>query len=247
MARPLTPPPIRPTVPPGVVPGERRTTWESLLNKPGTGGSSNTIPISALTGQTSTTRQFIRSVGTGTVAGVPAWDTLLPADVTGDVAAGTFPSGTFTFPGSLVAQSLLDLSNTGQIKFKASPASSADNNTIDYYKKNGTWTPADGSGAGLGLTVTRADYLRVGSLVFVRFDVTYPATASGAQATISGLPFTAVGDNAMAPAYCTAPIALFGDCSGTSVFMYAAATAGGAVTNANLASKRLIMSGCYAV
>jgi hypothetical protein len=162
-----------------------------------------------VTGDIAAVRKFLRSLGTGAAAGTTVWDTLTAADV----AAGTFPSGTFTFPGSLVAQSLLDLSNTGQIKFKASPASSADNNTIDYYKKNGTWTPADGSGAGLGLTVTRADYLRVGSLVFVRFDVTYPATASGAQATISGLPFTAVGDNAMAPAYCTAPIALFGDCS----------------------------------
>ena len=58
----------------------------------------------------------------------------------------------------------------------------------DY--EEGTWTPADGSGAGLSLTVTKAVYQKLNRTVTVQFSVTYPSTASGAQAAINGLPFT---------------------------------------------------------
>lgn len=52
------------------------------------------------------------------------------------------------------------------------------------------WTPTDASGAGLGLTINNAYYARIGSLVFAFFNLTYPATASGATAKIGGLPLT---------------------------------------------------------
>jgi len=63
---------------------------------------------------------------------------------------------------------------------------------------SGTWTPSDGSGAALALTVGTAKYVKVGRLVFVSFVVTYPATASGAVAVLRGLPYqpsAIAGDN----------------------------------------------------
>lgn len=50
------------------------------------------------------------------------------------------------------------------------------------------WTPADGSGAALTFSSVVATYHRVGTLVIARFDLTYPATADGSNAVISGLP-----------------------------------------------------------
>ncbi len=58
-----------------------------------------------------------------------------------------------------------------------------------------TWVPADGSGAGLALTVTTATYVQIGSLVAVQADITYPVTASGANSRISGLPTAAIAAN----------------------------------------------------
>jgi hypothetical protein len=58
-----------------------------------------------------------------------------------------------------------------------------------------TWTPADGSGAALALTVTTATYVRVGSLVALQADITYPVTVDGSNSRISGLPFPAIAAN----------------------------------------------------
>lgn len=77
----------------------------------------------------------------------------------------------------------------GQIKFPASQNASADANTLDDYEE-GTWTPADVSGAGLSLTSVSGTYTKIGRLVRASFAVTYPATASTAQAAIN-LPITA--------------------------------------------------------
>lgn len=57
-----------------------------------------------------------------------------------------------------------------------------------------SWTPQDGSGAGLSLT-TSATYVIVGGIVHAFAQVAYPATASGANAAISNLPvnFPAAG------------------------------------------------------
>ena len=54
----------------------------------------------------------------------------------------------------------------------------------------GTWTPIDSSGASLSLTSALGKYKKVGSIVWYSFQCAYPATASGANASIGGLPFT---------------------------------------------------------
>jgi hypothetical protein len=60
----------------------------------------------------------------------------------------------------------------------------------DY--EEGTWTPTDGSGAGLSLTVSNATYTKIGRMVYASAQVAYPVTASTAQAILASLPF-AVG------------------------------------------------------
>jgi hypothetical protein len=53
----------------------------------------------------------------------------------------------------------------------------------------GTWTPVDASGAGLILTATGV-YVATSSAIMVWASVQFPATSSGANAVLSGLPFS---------------------------------------------------------
>ena len=62
------------------------------------------------------------------------------------------------------------------------------NSTLNDYE-TGTWTPTDGSGAGLTLTVTAAQYIKVGQMVTAIAILSYPVTASTFGAIVSGLPF----------------------------------------------------------
>jgi hypothetical protein len=52
----------------------------------------------------------------------------------------------------------------------------------------GTWTPADFSGAGLTFTAA-GSYTRIGRTVLFSAEITYPVTANAAWAAINGLPF----------------------------------------------------------
>lgn len=54
-----------------------------------------------------------------------------------------------------------------------------------------SWTPIDSSGAGLTFSSVSGTYQQIGNWVFASFRLTFPATASGASATIGGLPVTA--------------------------------------------------------
>lgn len=49
------------------------------------------------------------------------------------------------------------------------------------------WTPADGSGAALTFSGISANYTRVGNMVYAYCYLTYPITANGSNAKISGL------------------------------------------------------------
>jgi hypothetical protein len=83
------------------------------------------------------------------------------------------------------------------IAFPSTQVASSDVNTLDDYEE-GTWTPTDASGAGLTLTVTAARYTKIGRLVTVIADITYPTTANSSSAEIGGLPFASSGVNAIA-------------------------------------------------
>lgn len=63
---------------------------------------------------------------------------------------------------------------------------------IDHYEDIGTWTPTDGSGAGLTIKRTGVQrYYRQGSMVFVSMNIVYPTTTDTTDASISGLPMQA--------------------------------------------------------
>jgi hypothetical protein len=147
--------------------------------------------------------------------------------------------------GSDTTQGYLDLP-VGQLKFPASQNASADANTLDDYEE-GTWTPADTSGAGLSLSVNDAKYIKIGKMVQCYAQVTYPSTANGAQAQIGGLPFITVamvgnGYGAFT-VYSNYDEAFWMNTSGGSGTI-AHNLAGSAVTNANISGKqfRLVWS-----
>lgn len=50
------------------------------------------------------------------------------------------------------------------------------------------WTPTDGSGAGLTLTVNAAKYTKTGQIGILTFDVTYPVTADTSAAKLASVP-----------------------------------------------------------
>ena len=54
----------------------------------------------------------------------------------------------------------------------------------------GTWTPADGSGAGLSFTTVSGRYIKTGNMVTIWGALTYPSTANGSSSQVQGLPFT---------------------------------------------------------
>lgn len=75
------------------------------------------------------------------------------------------------------------------IDFSATPGTGTSELLADY--EEGTWTPVDDSGAGLTFTLEYATYTKVGRLVTLNLRLVFPATASGADVLIGGLPFAA--------------------------------------------------------
>jgi hypothetical protein len=61
---------------------------------------------------------------------------------------------------------------------------------VHKIQSSGTWTPTDGSGAGLTLSSVSGKYQVIGNMVFAYFRVTYPTTSNGSTATIGSLPLT---------------------------------------------------------
>ena len=61
-------------------------------------------------------------------------------------------------------------------------------NTLEDYEE-GTWTPADGSGAGLSFTVNTAYYIKVGDLVHINAYIDIPSNSNSSNLLVSGLPF----------------------------------------------------------
>jgi hypothetical protein len=82
----------------------------------------------------------------------------------------------------------LIVANGQGVDFSATPGTGTSELLDDY--EEGTWTPIDSSGAGLTFVAASGSYTKVGNLVSASGFVQYPVTASAANATIGGLPFT---------------------------------------------------------
>jgi hypothetical protein len=61
-------------------------------------------------------------------------------------------------------------------------------NKLDDYEE-GTWTATDSSGAGLTLTASDTNYVKIGRQVTVSWKITYPSTSDTSGMRIGGLPF----------------------------------------------------------
>ena len=188
--------------------------------------------------------------GTTTLTGAVV-SNLIFTDATYDIGASgaTRPRDLFLSRNALIGGTLgvtgVVTLTGGQLAFPATQAASAVANTLDDYEE-GTWTPADGSGAGLSLTVTGAQYVKIGQLVFVSAYITYPSTADGTAAKLSGLPFTNNSIQAGLSLGWTDKAALFtimvtGSATTIEFFTVSAS----ALTNANLTTVAMRFSGCY--
>lgn len=119
-------------------------------------------------------------------------------------------------------------------------------NAVGKESHDGTWTPTDGSGASLSFTSPTGTVKKHGRMVVATASLQYPPTASGANAVISGLPYTIGSLNSIALCYTTdATVTLaFGVAAQTNVLLLAAG-GGAARTNANLSGNNLAFTLVY--
>ena len=143
----------------------------------------------------------------------------------------------------------LNLGSTGQIVFPATQNPSANANTLDDYEE-GTFTPTDGSGAGLTFGAsTSARYVKIGQRVFCDLEVAYPATGSVATARIAGFPFASASglDYSSCSVMNDANLNLwaFSSASTTSIIMYYQSAGFNQVNNSTLSNKTVYFSISY--
>jgi hypothetical protein len=132
------------------------------------------------------------------------------------------------------------------INFTANtPASGMTSQLLNWYEE-GTWTPADASGAGLTFTGVTGKYTRIGRQVTATAVLTYPTTADTSQAKISGLPF-AVSNMGQFLGIKTTTTAINGlvSAGATTIFLYT--QAGVTLTNANNTAATVYLTGTYFV
>lgn len=155
------------------------TVWQRVQ-----GGSDDPAP--SLLSNSSTGLMQITGPGAGTTRVV----TIPNANST---MARTDAAQSFTGDQTLATGNLIQGTAAKGVNFTANtPAAGKTSQLMNWYEE-GTWTPSDGSGAGLTLIDPTGKYTRIGRLVTVTFTVVYPATANVNTATISGLPFAASG------------------------------------------------------
>jgi len=160
------------------------------------GNATTSIPLSNLDANFNTGV----TIGNTTVGLGNTVTTLGNVTLTNTIASGAL-NGTLgaTTPNTISATTIGGSSTIGVgaatpsasgagITFPATQSASSDANTLDDYEE-GTWTPGDGSGAGLTLNTISATYTKIGNTVRVSWYGTYPATASTNGAIITGLPF----------------------------------------------------------
>lgn len=155
-------------------------------------------------------------------------------------SAGGVPSISSTLPSGIAATNMnlttpsLGVSTANSINFGGTALA-------NYVQ--GTWTPIDGSGAGLTFTSVNANYTRIGNIVIATCNLTYPVTADISAAIIGGLPISGggVGKNGGLIVYSNVATAFRllmngGVGPGTTANLY---TAAGAVVTNNVMSGSL--------
>lgn len=181
----------------------------------------------------------VTAIETDLIAGLPV--------ARGGTGALTHTSGSVLIGAGTSAITSTTTPSVDGVVFPATQVASAGANTLDDYEE-GTFTPTDGSGAGLSLTSVEGRYVKLGQLVGYGFTVTYPVTADGTAARLNGFPFTVSGTIALfgaGPAYTDDGTMLMLNLqpAGTHGLMYR--LDGTSVTNANLSANTIRFSGIY--
>lgn len=79
------------------------------------------------------------------------------------------------------------------VQAASATATNLDADSVDgAHYATGSWTPTDASGGALSFTNPTGKYVKIGTLVMIWGAVTYPGGGTGLNATIGGLPFTAI-------------------------------------------------------
>jgi hypothetical protein len=143
---------------------------------------------------------------------------------------------------TLTTGSVIVASGQG-VDFSATAGTGTSELFNDY--EEGTWTPVDGSGAGLTFATASGYYTKIGRLVTLYFTVEYPATADASAGRIGGLPFTALVD-ALSPSggsfsVNTSAVALSvpATLQGTALALASNPATGGSLTNVQLSAAYL--------
>lgn len=175
-------------------------------------------------------------------------------DSSGNVGIGRVPTYSLDVNSTARFNTTIGVGNTAPsasgagISFPATQSASTDANTLDDYEES-TWTPTDGSGAGLTFTDVTARYTKIGNVVTVFAKLTYPTTASAAQAKIDGLPFAATDGGQLM--YCSSSTTTTGLGQGYIVAGTTTATlvtqTSASRTNAQLSTLVLYFSGTYLI
>jgi hypothetical protein len=114
----------------------------------------------------------------------------------------------------------------------------------DY--EEGTWVPTDASGAGLTFTVSACRYTKVGRTVTIQGNITYPATASTANATWGGFPFNSSDVFNLRIIYTDASVASLTYISSNTANAFLL-TPGLNTQNVTVSGKAIVFSGTYMV
>lgn len=140
--------------------------------------------------------------------------------------------------GGLGGDGTIMVLTQGQVRFPSTAQLSTNAYTLDDYRE-ATWTPTDGSGAGLTFTLGTCKYTKIGRMVMAVFDITYPATANGSAAIIATLPFYSVGNWALNIGYTNASTLVRGTTVDGEKYCPLYKSDGTGPTNADLSGKRL--------
>jgi len=142
---------------------------------------------------------------------------------------GTLTAATATFSGVVTHSSTTTLSAALTYGGVALSNSVTGTGSMVLGTPQTTWTPADGSGASLSFANVTAKYEKFGNLVHAYGFLTFPTTASSANAVISGFPVTSANAN-----YAAVACAIY--CNG-------AATALKLIMNVNATTAQIVGAG----
>jgi hypothetical protein len=161
-------------------------------------------------------------------------------------------SPTFSGDVTLSTGNLVIGTNGKGIDFSATPGTGTSELLADY--EEGTWTPTDGSGAGLTFVAgTTGIYTKIGRVVYVSASVRYPATADLSAAIISGMPYAIAASpdgsqGGMTTNFSPASTVLvFKPNNGTTNIVVRAQSGGAQQSNASMSNTRYDFNGFYIV